>query len=86
MTYDDDHLVIDDGAGTILRATCKELGLEWPPPQFVGFNDPDTGAPLLLLRRVSFSLLTDEQRGGMTHVMRGAAYVVECRAGGEPCR
>lgn len=40
---------------------------EWPPPKFVRFNGK-------IWRRMTFSGITDEQREGMTHVVRGAQY------------
>jgi hypothetical protein len=69
MTYDDDfvRLCFDHG---VVNQPCKALGLAWPPPEefeAMGFK----------FRRVRFSKITDEQRAGMTHVMRGAEYEVQ---------
>ena len=73
MTFDDDfvRLVFDGGAKTF---RCAALGLDWPPPETInvaGFR----------MRRERFSALTDEQRSGMTHVCRGAEYVIVHREG-----
>lgn len=68
MTFDDDFIQIKFQGGP-RTARCKLNGIEWPPPEefeFEGFR----------LRRVSMSRITDEERADMTHVMRGAAYVV----------
>ena len=69
MTFDDDlvHLVFDGGTK---RVTCKSLGLDWPPPQEINV----AGFVLVLNRR---SEITDGDRAAMTHVYRGAEYVVK---------
>lgn len=69
MTYDDDFVLIG-----MVQATLKSLDIEWPPPPFIEVNNHGE-LPNLLLKRVRYSEITDEQRAGMTHVARGAEYV-----------
>ncbi len=66
MTFDDDYLCIETPVRRV-NVSCQSLGIEWPPPERIEFND----APYT---RVSYSAITDEQRQGMTHVCRGALY------------
>jgi hypothetical protein len=66
MTFDDDFVRLQLIAGT--RDTfCKTLGMDWPPPERIRVNGED-------LVLVSYSLITDDERAGMTHVARGALY------------
>jgi hypothetical protein len=62
MTFDDDFLLI---AGK--RISCKQLNLEWPPPEEINLWEFDWV-------RVRYSQITDGQRGDMTCVIRGAEY------------
>lgn len=71
VTFDDDFLRIG-----MVTATLKSLGITWPPPPFIEINN-NGELPNLLLKRVSCSEITDEQRAKMKHVARGALY--------EPC-
>lgn len=79
MTFDDDYIQLRLLVGP-LRATCKSLGLDWPPPDVIEIADIDgvyvgkSPAPTRF-KRIRFSQITDEQREGMTHVCRGAEYV-----------
>lgn len=67
MTFDDDYVQLELPHGTV-RATCRSLGLMWPPPMELDYHGT-------ILCQVSRSGITDVQRKGMTHVMRGARYV-----------
>lgn len=60
----------------MITATLKSLGITWPPPSFIEIDNHGE-LPNLLVKRVSCSEITDEQRAEMTHVARGALY--------EPC-
>ena len=62
MTFDDDHVMI---AGKRIR--CKDIGIEWPPPEDMELWD-------FHWKRKRFSQITDEQRADMTNVCRGAEY------------
>jgi hypothetical protein len=67
MTYDDDFLQLEFAGGT-RRVACRTLGVDWPPPERItvmGFE----------MVRDSFSQITDEQRAGLTMLMRGARYI-----------
>lgn len=69
MTFDDDYLqLVFDGG--IRRVTCRQAGVEWPPPQRLDIG----GFTMVQSRR---SEITDEQRQGLTHVCRGAEYFPE---------
>lgn len=68
MTFDDDFLRIG-----MVNATLKSLGIEWPPPPFIRINNHGE-LPDLLVKRVSCSEISDEDRAQMTHVARGAEY------------
>lgn len=68
MTFDDDFVQIGR-----VRTPLKQLGLEWPPPAFIRINNYGE-LPDLLVKRVRYSEITDEERAGMTHVCRGAEY------------
>ena len=66
MTYDDDMMCFNFSHG-VVRQSCKQLGVEWPPPEKVelfGF----------VFERLRMSGITDEQRADMTHVLRAAEY------------
>ncbi len=69
MTFDDDFCQFETEFGAPMRFTCKELKVEWPPPEFIELM-------IFRFKRESFSQITDEQRDGMTHVCRGAVYRV----------
>lgn len=69
MTFDDDFIALQTESG-VRRLLCKVNGIEWPPPEkidFLGF----------VYERLRMSQITDEQRAGMTHVMRGAEYRIK---------
>lgn len=68
MTFDDDFIQIAFDGG-VRRFTCKSLGIEWPPPEVATFY----GIPL---QRRRYSQISDEDRENMTHVVRGAEYIV----------
>lgn len=72
MTFDDDYCQFRLTAGP-LRITCKKLGVDWPPPEFIDITGGPFSTPRF--RRLRYSAITDEQREGMTHVCRGAEYV-----------
>jgi hypothetical protein len=74
MTFDDDFVQIDFGDGVIRRARCLSNKIEWPPPQILDFGG-------FKFDRVSVSEITDEQRAGMSHVCRGAAYAIRPASG-----
>jgi hypothetical protein len=82
MTYDDDFVRLNLVAGTV-NVTCKELNLQWPPPDRIaidGENVREATADdpiwkVMIMDRMSE--ITDEQREGMTHVARGAEYFYE---------
>ena len=82
MTFDDDFLQLSLLVRTF-RVTLVKVGLNWPPPERILLNDygiqaaTETDPPELVLRRVSMSQITDEQRQDMTHVARGALYEYE---------
>lgn len=67
MTFDDDHVRLQFPFGP-RDMTCKRLGCEWPPPQFILIGS-------IMFNRIRYSGITDEQRAEMTNVVRGAEYV-----------
>lgn len=67
MTFDDDMIHLEFPGG-LRRVSCKSIGIDWPPPSTLNVSGFE-------MKRESFSRLTDEQRQGMTHVIRGAVYV-----------
>lgn len=68
MTFDDDFIQITTETG-VKRMYCKALGLEWPPPEVINLSG-------FLYERVRYSQITDEQRTGLTMLMRGAEYTL----------
>ena len=80
MTYDDDFIRLHLTFIGTPTLTCKELGLEWPPPERIVMDgkklreaaDDDPASDVLIRR--NFSAITDEQRASMTNVARGAEY------------
>lgn len=80
MTFDDDIIRLNLSVGTP-TIPLMTVGLEWPPPEHVYLSadstireaEPDDERQYVL-RRVSMSQITDEQRAEMTHVVRGAEY------------
>jgi hypothetical protein len=72
MTFDDDYIQLRLSSGP-LRIACKEVGIDWPPPERIAIVGGPLSVPIF--RRVSFSQLTDDERQGLTHVCRGAEYV-----------
>lgn len=74
MTFDDDmaRLFMDTGP---VNLPLKAIGLEWPPPErLTHINGLELPEPMTLR---SCSTLTDEQRVGTTHVIRGCVYRYE---------
>lgn len=69
MTFDDDFLQLVLN-GRVKRVTCKQAGVSWPPPERIS-------AGSIVMRQVRRSQLSDDERAVMTHVRRGAEYVVE---------
>lgn len=79
MTFDDDfvrlHLDIDT-----VNVMCKQVGLEWPPPERLWFDGngaraaTDEDPPSEVMIQDRRSEITDEERERMTHVCRGAEY------------
>lgn len=78
MTFEDDFARLNWSIG-VFDVPLVKLELEWPPPDLIFVGDEIRAAtpdddPGLVMRRVSMSAITDEQRSGMTHVCRGAEY------------
>jgi len=71
MTFDDDYIRLILTTGP-LDVTCKALGLDWPPPEFITITGGPFSEPTF--RRVRYSLIIDEERAEMAHVCRGAEY------------
>ncbi len=67
MTFNDDFCRIQFMNGT-KDITCEKLGIPWPPPPTIYVNHTP-------FARLKLSAITDEQREGMTNVIRGALYV-----------
>ena len=72
MTYDDDLVVFRTPRGD-KRVPLVAMGMQWPPPQFICVGVPDGDA--VTYEQASCSSITDEQRAGMTHVIRAALYL-----------
>ena len=72
MTFDDDFIQLRLSTGP-LRVTCRQLGIDWPPPERIAITGGPFSVPVF--RRVSCSDITDEQRQEATRVRRGAEYV-----------
>lgn len=72
MTFDDDflRLLVEDSVNTVM---CIAAGVDWPPPPEMIV---DVNGEHFLMKRSRMSAITDEQRQGMTHVCRGAEYVM----------
>ena len=66
MTFDDDFILIKFEGGP-KRFTCNAAGLTWPPPEGLNISG-------FVYKQTRRSQLTDEQRSGMTHIVRGAEY------------
>lgn len=64
LEFDFCHLNFPGGSRDIL---CKDLGVEWPPPDELDF----LGFKFKLIRR---SQLTDEQAAECSFIARGAEY------------
>lgn len=67
MTFDDDFVRIHLQGGIERNWACKQLGLEWPPPQLLIIAGH-------LYNRERYSKLTDEQREQLSGIIRGAEY------------
>ena len=69
MTFDDDVLRFrfEGGYKTL---TCRQAGIEWPPPMFLEIYG-------IRMRRNRQSTLTDAQRSQSKHLVRGAEYVID---------
>ncbi len=71
MTFDDDYIQLQLATGP-MRVSCKHLGIDWPPPEFIEISGGPYSTPKF--KRLRYSAITDEQRAGLTHVCRGAEY------------
>lgn len=69
MTFEDDYIQVISRKGPI-RIACSEIGLDWPPPEILEIEG-------LRFRQVRRSSITDDQRQGLTHVCRGAEYLLD---------
>ncbi len=86
MTFDDDFIRLHLDMG-VQNIPCVKIGFEFPPPERI-YMSGDKGirawekgdTPMYILKRVGYSSITDEQREGMTHVVRGAEYEYETSA------
>ena len=82
MTREDDYIQITMEFYHPARLKLVDVGLEWPPPQFIvhdgkGMFREATEDDVLvsILERVRLSSLTDEQMEKIgKHVVRGAEY------------
>jgi hypothetical protein len=84
MTFDDDYVRLLRLEGPPVLLTCKSLELDWPPPTFITISGPlsleelldstDESEPIMQFERVRYSQITDDDRAGMRHVVRGAEY------------
>ncbi len=66
MTFKDDFCRIHFSSGH-KNITCDSLKIGWPPPKIIDFGGFN-------FKRIRYSQITDKQRNGMTHVIRGAEY------------
>lgn len=74
MTFDDDFVQLNlPGYKGTLRQFCAQLGIDWPPPEFIRISGGPFSTPVY--RRIRMSEITDAQRAEMTRVCRGAEYV-----------
>jgi len=79
MTFDDDMMRLNLTVG-VQTVRCKALGFEWPPPMRIYLDEGsireavDEDNSTFVLHQVSISQITDEERAGMSHVVRGAEY------------
>jgi hypothetical protein len=83
VTFEDDFVRLHMSVGSPNIPLVK-LGLEWPPPEYLlveldGIRaaipeDLDGVERPFVMVRERFSVITDDQRAGMTHVCRGAEY------------
>lgn len=88
MTFDDDYVCLHLPGGTEnIFFGSGGVRLSWPPPErlfvdcelpveYLRAATPDDD-PVLVMRCTNRSQITDDQRGGMTHVCRGAEYFYE---------
>lgn len=68
MTFDDDFVRIPIATlDRSINVMLAKIGVEWPPPEDLMING-------LHYRQIRCSEITDEQRAGMTNVIRGAEY------------
>jgi hypothetical protein len=68
MTFDDDFVRLPMAIlDSHINVPLVRLGLEWPPPEEFTYSG-------LIYRQIRCSEITDEQREGMTNVIRGAEY------------
>lgn len=81
MTYDDDFLQLHTQFFGQPRIMLSNVGLSWPPPELLymdanqGLREPTKDdEKRFIFERIRFSQITDEQREGMDHVVRGAEY------------
>jgi hypothetical protein len=74
VTFDDDYIQLNLGPiKGPMRVPLKQLGLSWPPPEFIAITGGPFSTPTF--KRLRYSAITDQQRQRMTHVCRGAEYV-----------
>lgn len=67
MTLDMDHLMLRMTNGRDRRVFCKEIGIQWPPPERITIGDIE-------FSRIRMSELSDELMLKMPNVCRGAEY------------
>jgi hypothetical protein len=72
VTFPDDFVRLHLHVGTV-NLLCIAIGFKWPPPERFDLN----GVEGETMVRVNMSKLTDEERGQMRHVIRGAEYHYE---------
>jgi hypothetical protein len=65
-TFDDDMVRIEMQGGTKMFR-CKDLGIDWPPPEELDIHG-------FVFVKVGQSQLTDKMMETITNVIRGAQY------------
>ena len=73
MTFFDDTLIFHVSQG-VIRLTCKELGISWPPPMKLKI----TGAaplPDIEFTMIGRSMMEDSARAKTNLIYRTATYV-----------
>jgi len=80
MRHQDDFILLHLRYFGTRPLPLEDLGLEWPPPEFIVFDGENmreaiaTDARAEMWHRERFSQITDEQIATMDHVVRGAEY------------